>query len=1032
MFDLYSPNIQVVIWTWKKFLLFTLDEKVLKMKEEDGLNAYIANRFLANRVNEISGTSNCHYYDFLEIVPTVPLMLNAGLGVNGGGSLSMNFLLDKDISKNFRLMDRPDASNYEKEKRAEFDYRYLISNYFINENKEYYQDSEGKIFSDEMLDGENLEKQAPQFVIQPMQPVWVFAKNEEGYWTKVWTGLITNVKEDDTPGTTRSISVQGVNFLQLTAKIPIIHRRWSNFFFPTLLPEEIQDKVNWMVWLSSSVSPAKGSFDDLSKDVKLLFKEMARQFNRSYGLISLDKAQEDYLVGIVRDNKRFFGEGGITADENLLRSSVHTFFETIEGLRPYRFRIYEEEDPTENRYVGEENYIKEKENGYITIDDLVDVNGNIGKLMWGGQWHVSENVLAFNKLYANTAGFWDLNYTSMHSIYEKLRNTFQVNIYNDCFGNLVMDYPRFNSFPYRTVEQNDDNYKDMEDDKYVLQKYEGNFNYAYDIGRAITMLTQPSSYFYNPNFKDLEKSMLTGYVWGDLDELLTFGLSRKDMPRLFQAMGVKDAETNNIKGFLDKVAEAFKDRFNMNIFSATVSLKAKTHLQIGRNCLIPYKEKVYYILSKNVSWNAGSDLGVNLTLGYGKPLWKELVNPWKEHLDDLKALELPTGKSPKPLTWGVKVNGKNICSVMREALPNMMEIVFGESKSDWKDKVDYLCNNGKFGLKQWSYMRTAFESLLMYSDDAFKSKQNLIIDPRLMYTAAVITKRVYDNRYTDWYGSSPTELAEKGMSLLDAYPVMQLVSCPYYNEKRKKGRSLRIQGVKLTLYDFRPSHTVIDYGGTKSKLKYCERKSILVDLDYHAEDPTIHVPLALPTTNTMLPFIQMKVTVDGEWHYEKMIKYIENFFVSEEGNQFGEVVNRLDPETNKESPLGSYVLDVIAEQEGLAFYKKADEEWVRKKWDDMTEKIVEEEATTESTVPLKIFCEDLSEVVDEGEPLTEQEAEKKKIEGKYGTGPFVLLEPDKNYLIYCDYAYTDATLGNLIKIYNDEILISLGNQWKGK
>ena len=1029
---LYEPDIQVVMWNWDKFYLFTITDKFIRQKEDrPDLNEYISDRLLSN---DDDGFGSINFYDKLEIVPIIPSTFSASIDINGGGSLVMNFVLNpNEVYKHELLMRRNPISDAERDLRNSVIKRYELIRRRIEEDSYYYKETEADLFSDEIFD-DIINYSEPTYIFQPMNIVWVFAKDRDEKWCKLWTGLLTNITENDSSGLEREITVKGISFLEKSVQIPIVHQRWSSLLFPKLIERQsAEQKAMWIIWLSSSLLPPSDSpsFDALSQNLEKVFKELGNQFNRSMGLIPLTSEEKSNIVSRIQKNPVFYGEDGIITGN--VDEKVESFFSEIKRIRPYRFRIYGENfdaSDINSVYKGGSNYIALEDEGYITINDLVNEDGSIARIKWGENWVDPDRIMAYNKILNNTAKLWDLQFTSMNAIYKKISNVFQTNIYNDVSGDLIMDYPHYNSFPTDeefTVVQSEEHYKDM-DARYIIDKFSAKFNFTQDIGKISTMLTVPAEYHYGINLNKLNSRDLTGYSWGSLEELLTYGLSRVDLPTIFTAYGVGDPETTRLSTFLDNVANDFRQKYNQDVFSGTMNANAMCNLQVGRNCLIVHKEKTYFISSMNTTWSGGNSLNTTFNLTHGKSLWKELPNPWKNDLQPVLDLQTPEVASKGNIeSWLIRVNMENVCKVMKEKLPEMMSTVFGSDYDTWVDRVNYLCNTTKDKVWGWSYMQSALYSLLENSEDNFVVGGNIVIDPRLMYIAAMLSAKVYVNRYSFQEVKRETLLSQH-KDIIDGYPVMKLVSVPYFKNRRKCGRSMKITGIALTKVDTRSLYLYGARGdGKEMVLDYCRKQTEIhplekIDILKQSRSDYFGQPTASIGVGGLAKVVQDNSVLYEPSYFdmgvgERVAGYISDWFngVGSSGvDEFGKKQLYLNPTTNEANPF-------VATQE-----MKSDSLGVEKTRQLEDKKIEAEQSEMDDILVADRICEEVpSEIEVDDDPPPES-----NVKASYFGGNFITFNPDTNYALYACWLRIKQNFKK--KLYHDEILLSLSSDFSGE
>jgi len=1028
---IYEPDIQLVMWNWDKFYLFTVNDKFINgIKDRPDLykDVDISNRFLAN---DNVGFKNIMFEDKLEIVPIIPHSIVSNIDINGGGTLNLNFVLNPDEVYKHQLIRRFPIGEEEKRLRESVIERYEIVKKRIEDNSYYYGETEGDLFSEEVLE-HITDYSEPLYIFQPMNILWFFAKDSDDKWCKMWTGLITNVTESDSSGQERQITIKAVNFLEKSAQIPIVHQRWAALLFPDLIKrQDPLQQAMWIIWLSSSLLPPSDSpsFDALSQDLEKVFNELGNQFNRSMGLLPRNSAEKNNIMERVQKNPVFYGESGLIPPSKL-DSYINSFFSEIRRIRPYRFRVYAENfeaNDIKNVYKGESNYITLEDDGYITIDDLINEDGSVARTMWGDNWVDPDKILAFNKILKQTANLWDLQFTSMYGIYKKISGLFQSNIYNDVHGNLVMDYPHYNSFPTAekvTVVQSEEHYKDM-DSRYIIDKFTGKFDFSQDIGQIVTMLTVPAEYHYGQSLNKLDSVFLTGYSWGSLEELLTYGFSRADMQTIFTAYGVGDPTTSSLWGFLDKIADDLRQKQNQNVFSGSFTANALCNLQVGRNCLIPHREKTYFISSIAVNWNAGNQLTTSFGLTHGKSLWKELPNPWKNDLAPIVNLQVPTIATKEDIeSWLIQVNLDNVCKIMKEKLPEMMNIIFGADKDLWLNRVNALCDNTKTTVEGWNYLQTALYSIMENSEDAFVSGGNIVIDPRLLYIAAMLSGKVYENKYV-WQELTESALKKNHSDIIDAYPIMKLARVPYFKERRKCGRSLKITGIATTKIDTR-SLNILGTRASDDKelvLDYCRKQTeihplIKVDMEKEVKSRFLSTPLAAMGTSWGVPIANYQPEFFDMELGERVASYIEECFQGKGfytgANEFGKNKLYLDSDYNKAHPFVA-IQKMKTDSLGIEFTRLLEDK-----------KIEFEQTEMDATLVVDRICEDIPSEIE----VSTQLPPSSNVKSSYFGGSFITFDADTNYGLYA--CYLQIKQNFLKELYHDEILLSLNSDFSGE
>jgi len=365
----------------------------------------------------------------------------------------------------------------------------------------------------------------------------------------------------------------------------------------------------------------------------------------------------------------------------------------------------------------------------------------------------------------------------------------------------------------------------------------------------------------------------------------------------------------------------------------------------------------------------------------------------------------------------------NVCEVMREKLPEMMETVFGSDYDTWVSKVNYLCNTTKSNVYDWSYMQSGLYSILENSEDSFVSGGNVIIDPRLMYIAAMLSAKVYTERYK-YQELTREALLAKNSDIIDGYPVMKLVSVPYFKDRRKCGRSMKITDIALTKIDTRSSYVFgTTEDGKDMVLDYCRKQLEIhplqkVDIgkqvrsDFLAQHPAsrgVGGWAKFITDNTMYEAQYFNMSIG-----ERVAEYISNWFngVGTSGmDEFGKKKLYLDPTINKANPFNA-TQEMKTDSLGIETTRKLEDK-----------KMEAEQVEMNNTLVADRVCEEIpSEIEVATDPPPETD-----VKASYFGGNFITFEPDTNYALYACWLRIKQNFKK--KLYHDEILLSLSSDF---
>jgi hypothetical protein len=733
-----QPNLRFVVWTGKGLKsddpnedtdITAKNPRFLFFGDEDFRN----DDFLTsdNKVKWVYGYNEPleeKLKDISVFVPIQPISGNASLGFDGTGSATLNYNIGSEMvnkrfmfrpkgSKNllFPLSDvRPNGGN-------NYDYFNYIVDRFIKPYKDYYQKTD--LFTDNYLDYPGLTKE-PAFIFQPCQVIWIFGKNKDNKWYKIFTGIINNITETDAPGKSRTLTITAQPPMQMFTKIPFFYMAMHQAFIESSLPDDTILHDFYKVYLAASFTGLENIGFDTRSDLTLsmLFSKMCQALNRRLGAITRDElnasvtdyesVQEQESKNITPTTKKVIPYGigaGAGMDEGIgagigsnvdgsSSSSVSSsawgmstitdtekdsFMKTIETEGMFKFKLFslpttitetkttsevingvvtknetEQQVESGQKYLGKSLEVSDKIGIENLFEDITKYNGgtqinSLGIFKISQDFYTNEGKLPsiFDYVLKSTLKYYDPLNKPISDTIRQIQSTLMVNIFNDGAGNLILEYPQFNWFPtLKNLEtkQSEENISKYEDhnEEYIINKVQtSTFSFSTNTDGYVTKLMFPINYKLGGAITDpieTDAPTMKGRSWATAAETLRFGLKEVQLQQLFFEFGDFFSQFPDV---LQKIADAFRLRYNSSVFSGTALQLGKCNWQLGRNVYIPHKEKIYLISRLDYSFDMGRSITNRATLVSGHTLAQIFPNPWKYIIDNEEILNAATTES---------------------------------------------------------------------------------------------------------------------------------------------------------------------------------------------------------------------------------------------------------------------------------------------------------------------------------------------------------------------------------------------------
>ena len=570
---LLYPEVRLVFWTGRKFLYVGKED--FRKKDIDNIIFRYGYRE-AKKIKFLN--SNCS-----EWIAISPVVVSCNLNTEGGGGATINFIIGTEGSHMYKkkFMFRSEHQNRSKDYGEDWKYFEEVINSYIKPHLEYYENYD--LFSNEYILKEDFFSE-PNFIFQPPGIVWIFAKDVDKNWYKIFTGFISKLSETDRPGSTRTITINVIPIVQYLSKMPFYYMKYKTYLLDQILPIDEDRRKILRVYLASVFSGLESVGINLLAELKMseLFKKITFAVNRRIGaviykemLLATDfknerkeiekefikehgeeevrniKKIKEKLKSALENTKaeyRDYIKGPGFGLEKITKDDVNKYMDYVDEHGFFKFKLYNFDEKENHIYKGKslklqtfekeglvgprELFGKTKINLYTDATDCEIIS--LANIYLGQDFWSEENRIyqVFQKMFKWALTYYSPQTSTISNVLKEIQGTLNVNIFNDGNGDLIVEYPRYNDKPGKSLFHEDHS------SKYIIPKYDiSSMSFTSDIDKFTGMIALPTRYHIVDQGNLKESSYFTGRSWAPMSALLRYGFSSVQLRNIYTTVG---------------------------------------------------------------------------------------------------------------------------------------------------------------------------------------------------------------------------------------------------------------------------------------------------------------------------------------------------------------------------------------------------------------------------------------------------------------------------------------------------------------
>jgi hypothetical protein len=240
------------------------------------------------------------------------------------------------------------------------------------------------------------------------------------------------------------------------------------------------------------------------------------------------------------------------------------------------------------------------------------------------------------------------------AILDRLAKVTMSDFYVDGMGNAIIAYPRYDAVPFIPNSGFDEKfYKDNLSSKditvhgpnYIIGD-QGlvSWNIVEDESQVITYAQTRFGLDQTNLGGVLDYYSNIGFSWAPFEDLLKYGYRQFSSEQVF-------FDALKEEGVRDAFADAVRRRLSARKTSASMVLKNRPDIQVGRTVFLVERELFFYVSALTHSYTAGGDCYTSYTLEYGRRPSERIGNPWEvlsKLTSDLIVRQPGTGEQKLP------------------------------------------------------------------------------------------------------------------------------------------------------------------------------------------------------------------------------------------------------------------------------------------------------------------------------------------------------------------------------------------------
>lgn len=489
-----------------------------------------------------------------------------------------------------------------------------------------------------------------------MQRVFIDVKGQDGLWYAAFSGIVSGVTDEYTPGSDPKITL-------------ICSDLWRLFGLTEINLQVGPDPIQ----------------DTLLFDVQIRAGDLQGGINSTIldGLDGVDVIQR--VLTFTQAALCFQSYQAINSSTNVVRNDF--FYE-----EPF-WNLPSDIKPIQGSYQGLNTLRRVDDNQRVDGDGIYDgcpVSALIGNYLVDSNIRRGLSGEVYQRLIRRILGLWQTQHVSGDALMKKVADATFFDIYLNGNGDLVYQIPRYNNAPgeysptFVSVSQTEASSSAIPLDKAEYDmKNEGLFDFVSN-ERSFPVKYHGFNYLITDlglrgwKLTSSEEPIVTGVRVPGGGDLLTQGAGQQINTYVFtgrtllddvcgipfgtvgqiqRRYGVRVRETQQIfipdlygssnpRALLDAFALAVMQQINSTALAGSNALNIRPDLDVGNNVMIVERQRLYYVTGIDHQVNLGRDASTTLTLSYGHDIGVEVPLPWLSIREEIRKISLKPADTP--------------------------------------------------------------------------------------------------------------------------------------------------------------------------------------------------------------------------------------------------------------------------------------------------------------------------------------------------------------------------------------------------
>lgn len=515
-----------------------------------------------------------------------------------------------------------------------------------------------------------------------MNYVKIFKMDIFGYWNARFTGIISSVTFNYSPGSVPSFTLQCKDLRRMLQVSEIVISRAVGM---ENILESFQQSLQKQLNVTSNKFAGKTGYEVIAEVLKY-----CNNFDKKVNNVVVNRLKMPYKNRMKCDTFTFYPGNIIFKGLNYTTTeSLDYIKSSVDAWSDY---IYLPDNEDFSYYVN-----------HYAVDDSI-VHGTLGG--------TTKITPIYEKMFRQFTEWWRNEYVTAYSICTKVSEMLFGMFYCDANGNYILSQPLLNSIPSISKDRDDDSdYNGMPSHgyNYIISDYSLlNFGVDEVEDDVYTSVEVPGAWDWGLPTGELAQLYFGYYPDQDLQARM-MGVGKQeftpDEAQYIQSLwkfGSRTTKTNPIIGITNKdtltsIGQALYNRLFYRGYNSTYTLEGRSDLQLGRTIYNSYNNFLYLPLVITDTMLPGESHTVNLSCSYGHPIEEYIEDPWdviKSHIATIEQAELVKKKAGNDITYLFNQNGKSLDTDTKN---NIVEdyMKYRGNHPEYKDNIVKWWQTGK-------------------------------------------------------------------------------------------------------------------------------------------------------------------------------------------------------------------------------------------------------------------------------------------------------------------------------------------------